>query len=491
MQQFRKDIIRHLVVFLKSSSIYGVAGIFGKSAQVVVAILLIRNMTISDYGILDFLLILSNLLVVLFTFGQDSSTGRYFFEYPDPSNRQQLISQSLFFQLLTLSIGLPAVWMIAKLLATSSAYIDAYDLLVPFFLIQVPFLLLIDFSLNILNWSRRPRAYCVLMIGSSFSQLISVLILLSISTPNIKTALFAYLASNATSAFVGLFLIRSWLVWPKNFEKVKLTLSYAAPVGVISLAVAVMPAVERALVDNYLSKQSLGEYAIAAKILLIPLFFYTIFSTVWTPFYLSVYKNSNAQDIYNLLLKILCVIGGLIFVVVNSIADFFIELLADARYPGTSIILFFLGFGILIRNIGYILEIGIDLSGRTYLRLINYVCETLATICLSVLLAPYFGLYGVGTAVLVGRALNLLLVVLTGRFVYPLRWEISFVIFFAGMVFVINALVLVAKHYEYFFLAIGTELISVFCIIYLFLRSLSNSDREFLAWGYRYLRRGI
>lgn len=489
MQHLRADLVTHLIVSLKSGFIFGLAGIFGKSAQIIIAILLIRNMAISDYGLLEFLLVLSNLLVVLFTFGQDSATARYFFENNDPQYRQQLISQSLLFQLIALCIGLPVVWLIARLIVNLSAQTEVYELLIPFLLVQVPFLLIIDFALNILSWSRSPRAYSVLMIGSSISQLISLLILINTSIPNIKTALFAYLVSYAASAFLGIFLIRHWLVWPKNFEKVKLTLSYAAPIAIISIAAAVMPALERALIDNYLSKQSLGEYAIASKILLIPLFFYTIFNIIWTPLYLAIHKNSNAQDLYNLILKILCVVGGLAFLIINSIADFLIEILAGRVYPGVSPILFFLSFALLIRNLAGTLEIGFYLSGRTYLHLVTYGCEIFIIISLSILIAPNFGLSGMGAVILLGRCVNLALVALIGQSVYPLRWEASFMVLVTGVAFLTNALALVAKHYEHFFLTICMELICAFCILHLFMRFLSNSDRNFLAEVYRFLRK--
>ena len=50
--------------------------------------LLTNYMSVEDYGTVDYLLVLSNLIAIFCIFGQDSAVGRYFYEYEDLETSQ-------------------------------------------------------------------------------------------------------------------------------------------------------------------------------------------------------------------------------------------------------------------------------------------------------------------------------------------------------------------------------------------------------------------
>ena len=65
-------------LIFKDSFVYGAAGILSKSLVILTFPLLARSYSIEDYGIIDLLYFMTNLLTTFFIFGQDSAIFRFF-----------------------------------------------------------------------------------------------------------------------------------------------------------------------------------------------------------------------------------------------------------------------------------------------------------------------------------------------------------------------------------------------------------------------------
>ena len=82
-----------LAFLLKDSALYGGAAAISKAFALITFPILARHFSISDYGKIDFFLVLSNLFTVFIIFGQDTAVARYFYEHENVSERKQIISQ--------------------------------------------------------------------------------------------------------------------------------------------------------------------------------------------------------------------------------------------------------------------------------------------------------------------------------------------------------------------------------------------------------------
>jgi O-antigen/teichoic acid export membrane protein len=91
---------------LRDATLYGGAAAISKAFALITFPLLARHFSVEEYGVLDYFLVLGSLLAIFFIFGQDSAVARYFYEYEETETRQQLISQSLVFQLSGLALFL-------------------------------------------------------------------------------------------------------------------------------------------------------------------------------------------------------------------------------------------------------------------------------------------------------------------------------------------------------------------------------------------------
>src|SRR5439155_2792215 len=204
-------------------------------------------------------------------------------------------------------------------------------------------------------------------------------------------------------ASLGLFYVRRWLVWPDGFGFLRDLFPYAVPYGVICSISAFVPTIERSLVNNFLGSHELGLYAASAKVAMLTVLVSSAFQTAWGPFALAIHKEADAAHTYNWALKGFA-FGMCAFVLfLAAIAEPLISLLASDRYARASIIVFPLAMGLAIQATGWITEIGIDLSKRSYLSLYGYTAFLCTTALSIYAFATAFGLLGIACGVMLGQ----------------------------------------------------------------------------------------
>ena len=86
---------------------YGLGSAIQKGLSLVLIFLVSKELTVEEFGIFDFYLILSNLIVMILVFGQDQAVARLFYNYNSFNQRQNLISESFIFQLILAIIFFP------------------------------------------------------------------------------------------------------------------------------------------------------------------------------------------------------------------------------------------------------------------------------------------------------------------------------------------------------------------------------------------------
>jgi O-antigen/teichoic acid export membrane protein len=295
---------RRLGFLLKDTVIYGSAAAISKAFALITFPLLARHFSVAEYGVLDYFFVLASLLAISFVFGQDSAVARYFYENEDAGERRQLISQSLVFQLAGLALVLPLLWLSAEWLMALLIEVPARVLLFRIVLLQLPFILLIAFSQGLLKWTFSRGRYLIMSIGFTVVQTILLVIAVLVFDVGIQGALLVTLITSALFGILGLFFVRQWLVWPKDFRRLREILPFAIPYGVICVASAFSPMLERTLTSTLLGAEDLGLYAAATKIAMLIGLLVNAFQTAWGPFSLSIHKQSDAAQTYNWVLKL-------------------------------------------------------------------------------------------------------------------------------------------------------------------------------------------
>lgn len=408
---------------LKDSVLYGGAAAISKAAALITFPLLTRHFSLADYGLVDYFLVLAGFLAILFIFGQDSAVARYFYELEETAERRQLISQSLAFQLLGLVLALPLLWWSADWLIR--LFIEAGDAewLFKIVLLQSPFLLLINFSQNLLKWTFDRAKFLIMSLGFTLVQTCLMLVAVLVLHVDIKGVLLVNLFTSSLFAILGLYFLRAWLTRPRNFQFLRKMLPFAIPYGVICVLGAFSPALERSLTNQLLGAEDLGLYAAGTKIAMLLGLVVSAFQTAWGPFSLSLYKHADAAHTYNWVLKIFALAMCVMVFALTLVAQPLIYLLASDRYVGAAAVVFPLAMGLAVQATSWITEIGIGIAKRSHLNLYGYGVAIAATLGGILLLAPALGLLGVGLGVMIGHVARAITSSFLAQRAYPLPWR--------------------------------------------------------------------
>lgn len=412
-----------LSFLFKDSMVYGLSSAISKAFSLITFPLLIKNFTVSEFGIIDYFMVLANFITIFFVFGQDSAVARFFYDSETEEDKQNVISQSLALQLVGLFIFIPVLWnsnnIIKKLLINNTEALNYFKII----LLQIPFLLFINFSQNILKWTFSRKRFLFMSLGYTVIQTTFLIYVVLILKQGIKSVFYVSLFTNILFGFIGLISIRKWIIIPVKFVLLPEMIKFGLPFGAICVFSAFSPTLERSYTNLILGMNDLGLYAAGNKIAMLIGLIVSAFQTAWGPYSLSMYKESKSIDRYNLVLKYFTLFICLSIFILTLSAIPVIKLMASSKYLNTFTLVFPLTLSVSIEAISSITEIGISISKKSYLYLISNFLSVTTTFLLFYILTPYFGIVGIAYSVLFGKIVKSIINFFLAQKVYFLPWN--------------------------------------------------------------------
>jgi O-antigen/teichoic acid export membrane protein len=421
----RLSVPRRLRFLATDSLVYGGALAFNAAFALITFPLLARHFSVPEYGVIDLFTVAASFLTITFVFGQDSAIARFFYEYKDEDQRRQIVSQSLTAQFGAVLIALPILWLVGARLIDVPDQVTNQERLVHLVLLQVPCQVLINYSQNLLKWTFSRTRFLVISIGSVVCRVMLLLGALLWLKLDVYGVFAIVLGVQATFAVVGVVFVRKWLVRPTGFGFTRELFLYAAPYGVIGSISAFVPAVERSVVSSLLGSTELGLYAAGAKVAMLTAMPVQAFQTAWGPFSMAIHKEADAAVTYNWILKAFTLGVCAMVLAVTLAARPAINILASERYAGAAIVVFPMAMGIAIQATGWITEIGIGLSKKSYLSLYGYAVFVSVSAASVYLFGLRMGMFGVAAGMLSGNIAKALYVTYLGQRAHALPWPLK------------------------------------------------------------------
>ena len=97
---------------LTDSLLYGISNVFQKSFSFLIVFFLSKNLTVENYGIIDFILTLISLFSIIVIFGQDYAIARFFNQATTKKKKKLVISQSLILHFIQIILFIPIIFSI-------------------------------------------------------------------------------------------------------------------------------------------------------------------------------------------------------------------------------------------------------------------------------------------------------------------------------------------------------------------------------------------
>lgn len=410
---------------LRDTAVYGMAGAISRVASLFTFPIIARHLSVSEYGLLDLMQVAAAFLAIIFVFGQDSAVVRFFYDNHDPAPRRQIVSQSFFYQLGLGIVLTAALWLNVDTIAGLLSGAEDAGPLFRIVVLQVPFLAVMNFSVSILRTTFARRRYLILTLGYSMTQ--ASLWLFTVLFLNGGTYGVLLAGAIATAAFgaLGVAFMREWLELPQGMTVLREMLPYALPFAVVGCVEAMAPIVQRALTQSLLGAEEMGLFAVGAKVASLASLIVFAFQAAWTPFALSLHKQSDAVDTYRLVLKILTLGVCLMALALASIASPLISLLASDRYAAAASLVFPLTIGIGINALGWVTEVGLSISKRSSLKLLASCIGFFVMVGGILAFGRGFGILGVAAGVLAGTFAKVVFLSAFSNRSLPVDWGLG------------------------------------------------------------------
>ena len=440
--------------------------------------LIARHLTLTEFGTLDFFLTLSSFGVTLFVFGQDSSVARFFYEYENNLIRRQLISQSLSFQLIGLIIVIPLLWISSDWISNALLGNNDHKSLYRIVLLQTPFLLIINFSQNLLKWTSQRSKYLFISLGMSCNYLFLIFIAIYIYDSRIYGILLINLGNCVIFASLGLYFVREWLTRPSSFDHLKVMLPFAIPYGVLGIVSNFSPTLERVLINSSVGLDSLGLYAAATKLAMIITLITGSFQVAWGPFSMSLFKEHNSMRTFNSILNLFAILICISTLCITLFSEMLVTIIASEKYRNASTLVFPIVMSLCIQSISWITEIGIGISKRTYLNFIPLLISVFATFIGIYILTPFLEILGVCLAILFASILKSFLSSWLAQRAYPMRWSYFTSFFLIATTLICGGIATWLRIYNFYYAANMLLIICIFSMTSVFWITLRKEIKE-------------
>jgi O-antigen/teichoic acid export membrane protein len=423
-ERIRAGSIRQRLGFLaKDSVIYGGAATLSKMLNLLILPILTRLFSNAEYGALDVMTVWGGIFIAVIIMGQDSAIARFYYEEEDEDERRQIISQAIIIELvgcvaLTLAGWFGGEYILGEIYGMAE-YRDLFRLLV----LSFPFVVALRFSSNLLRWTFARWQFVTVAFGS-VAGVIGLTIFAVVQLELGMRGVFgAQIVGNGIFAILGLYFCRKHFAMPKHFRFGRALLGYGFPYMVVALATCVIPAIDRALITQYIGLDELGSYAIGYRYAFMIMLPIQAFTSAYMPFAFVIYKEASAQETYDRVLTLAISGFALVSVAMVAVAEPVIELVASARYlPGYVAVLPIL-MGLVVQVMSQITGIGVDLSKKTqYHLLIRSVGIGGSALFMWLLVEP-LGMVGVGIGFLLGKIAQAVVFTVVAYRVYPLRYS--------------------------------------------------------------------
>lgn len=413
-------------LLMRDTLVYGTSAALSRSVGLLTFPVLTRYLAPENYGRLDLLLVVASLGTTILVMGQDSAVARLYYDPKLEKCRSQVVSQGLMVQVLAaLALVLPVAWMLALLPADSTGARDFRNACA----LQagsMPLVVVASFTANLLRWTFRRRTYVAITVGGAVLGGTGMLVGLWLGEGTLAAIVAGLFFASLASAGAGLWAVRSWLRFPREFGHFPELLRLGLPYMTISLLGAWMAGLERTLVVGLGSDEMLGAYAAGARIATVIMLPISAFQAAWGPFSLAIYAQPDSARTYSRVLRYL----SFALVGISLSAHFFaaptLVLLAGEEYLLGAVVVGPLMLGQAIRALGWIAGIGLDLAKRPLWVVPSQIVGAAVTVLCSVWGASEDLVSRVAWASLLGQAVSAAAIAYFGHRAWPAKigWRI-------------------------------------------------------------------
>lgn len=400
-----KKTLRPLFSLSGQSLAYGM-GVYGRQVVIYLSLPFLTSlMTQQEYGAISIITSFYTVVNTLTNVGLPSATFRIYNDSENSAHRNHTLgsSQLLFFSIAGITAILIFIFSkyISLLLMGSSDFSDV---------IRVVALLLIFDTLNtygniLLRLQVRPLAMSVQSLIFIISQMGLAISLIYFFDYGVIGYWLGYLFGAVVGLSLMIWLNRHFLVFEVSSFHVKELLRYGMPLVPATFSLNVLRLTDRFFIRTYLSLEQVAIFSIGYKIGSLVNVVIAPFRVAWPNFAFTTMNKERARRTYRDVVTFLLSGSLYIALVVFTLREELIGLLAPSSYQGASSVVLFIALSMVAYGVYPILSLGPKIKKETHHLAWISITVTLINIVLNLILVPSLGILGVALATFIGYSI--------------------------------------------------------------------------------------
>ncbi len=408
----------------KHSLIYGTGIIIGKLASFIMLPVYTRYLTPVDYGVLDLLGMMIDIVGMVAGLGFVSGLYKYYAEAPDGETKAEVMSTAFIgaitFALVSGVLGFLAARPLNGLVLGASGA-PAYVRL--FFVIYV-LQALENVPLALLRARNRSVLFVAVNTGRLLSMLSFNVFFVVVLGAGVRGVMISSIISETlVSGFLTIYFLRQ-IGLRFSRRQFDLLLRFGRPMVLWSLSSFVLVFSDRFFLKHYTGTAAVGIYSLAYQFaFVLSALAFSPFQTVWDPRRFEIAKHPDAQHIYGRVFLYLNIVLGLAGAGIGLFVHDFLRLMAGQAFRSASQVVPLLVAAQIVFTWSDFCNLGIYLRGDS--RVLGKVALVtgVATLGLNFLLVPPLGIWGATLATCGAYALRFVLVYRSAQAAFHIRYD--------------------------------------------------------------------
>jgi O-antigen/teichoic acid export membrane protein len=430
--------VLHLKKLVGESLVYGIAGVLTRFMSVFLVPIYTRIFAPSEYGVLGLVVTVAALLNILLILGLDNSMARWYYDTEDEVDRKTTLNTFLWS-----CVGVAALFavLVAALRDVFAAEVIREPATAPLLLLMaanLPLAVFSVFTTNVLRMQRRAAATAVFTVVIALLNIGLNVLFVVVLRLGLSGIFYAQLLSSAVAAIWTFALFRKQIdprhfSWPRWREMA----AFSLPLVPGSIAFWVINLSGAYFIQLMNSTREAGLFYIGANVAGVLAIFTAAFQMAWGPFAYSIYRRSDAKQVYAEVLLAFLSVTCLISLGLMLFAPELLMIVATQDYEGAAWVAGLLAYNHVLIGVGYIASIGTGIAKNNRAYGAAMVVSAGLLIALNLVLVPRFGKEGAAVSILLAQGTVPLAIFIRAQKLYPIPYKFgkAIIIFVASLVF--------------------------------------------------------
>lgn len=361
----------------------------------ITTILVVKNLSVSDYGLLNWIAMLIGFISTFFTLGLGQYNYRRIPGRPI-DEQYEIIGKSLFIEISFSLIGAIAIIFLMRNDLIKNG-------LLIFFFARLIFVVFNNELIRFLGFQKKNVLKSITAAIDAKVWFLPLLLFVLLKKISISTVFLSMLLGNAITLAILLSILNKKLLFKnfkidKNFTKYSLKISL--PLVLVDLGMYLQEMVSRYILKLHTSYEAIGLFSFTYSWFSIIFKFGMLFIYTLQPYFSESYYNFQKGDnssLDNFIQQIktgfrysLAFLGGIMICFIMNYEDF-IVIVGKEQYRGTKLLAWFLSPYPILMFVAYFNQILMVLKGKTLRLPLFYAISVLINVILNFILIPIYG----------------------------------------------------------------------------------------------------